>query len=359
MRQQEEIIKIPDTSYRGYLRRIYQPVVVHIPELRGIGEEVISNVRKQEYYREPHRSEIRPFMGLLFTVLDEVQARHQQHCRGGIEHCMEERHHFHVEPGFDIGLRYNEQNSHYYRDSNGYDSDDRIQVLILQIHVHLLFVASGKEALEQTGLFLVLGDVQNGDVVHHTGYITGIHAIVITADKAVFINQHEFLGMNEIIGSTIAFECVHEEFVTGQVVDFLLIPGEQPPVTGINTLAVSIMLNHRYRITNGIYREGKYLDEGIVLGVSVLYPLQVFDEGGANGGAAREEVIHDNDLAFHLAKAHLFSELIGESEVFNLVKNGIVGRFSIFHDRVYSFCYKKRRYRHDILAVMVHDQVPC
>ncbi len=223
----------------------------------------------------------------------------------------------------------------------------------------MLFIAPGKEALEQSGLFLVLGNVQNGNVVHHTGYITGIHAIVITADKAVFINQHKFLRVYEIIGSAITFERIHEEFVTGQVVDLLLITGEQPPVTGIDTFTVCIMFDNRHGITYGIYREREYLDEGIVLCVSVLYLFQVFDEGRANGGAARKEVIHDEDLAFHLAEAHLLSELVGESEILYLVENGIVGRFSIFHDRVYSFCYEKRRYRHDILAVMVHNQVPC
>lgn len=173
------------------------------------------------------------------------------------------------------------------------------------------------------------------------------------------VDQDKLFGVDEIIGTTIAFCYGHIKFVPGYVVDLLFITGEQPPVVRVNAEFIGICFNGGHGIPFRIYGEGKDLYQRIVLYERLLQHFKVGGQFWADSRAGSEKEVHNHHLAFKITEFDLLTKLVGKFEVAYGMPYGIVCRLTVFKNSIHTFRYIIPGYGYDIFTVMIYYQVPC
>lgn len=203
--------------------------------------------------------------------------------------------------------------------------------------------------------------MQHGNIIDHPPHFIRIQPVIVTPDMPVFIDDHKLFRVDEIIRPAIPLYGVHKELIPGKIIDLFLGAGEQPPVLRVDIMFIRVLLQSLNGIPFRINTEGKYLDNGIILGIpeSFLHHFHMGGKGGTDRRAAGEEEVHHQYPVPHIGGFYFFAELISECKILYLMIHRIKSHLPVPDHRVHFLRDEIRRNMHNIFPVMVNDQVPC
>src|SRR5262249_46069967 len=114
---------------------------------------------------------------------------------------------------------------------------------------------------------------QQDNVIGTAFYLSTVKAIIITTYVPVLIQQNELLRVDKVI-LHIGRAGRKAQFISGIIVNSVLIACQEPPMIMISAKAVGISTQYRHRVMSRINADGHQLHNGIKRG----FFLRVFSE---------------------------------------------------------------------------------